>query len=331
MIERTVSKLGLEPKVAVLLAVYQGSRFIAEQIRSIHEQTYANWVLILCDDGADDDAESSVDPFVIEGRVVRIGKGVRQRGAVRNFSGLLGWALENTDAEIFLFSDQDDVWLPRKIEAAVRRLQEMSASEPAGTPLLVHTDLVVVDEHLVTISRSLSDYQGMSDPAATDLPVLLAQNHITGCAAAFNRRLADLAYPIPEDAVWHDWWVGLLAATTGKIAYEPEPLVRYRQTGANVVGARRHSCRQEFDFGRGLKAAGARAEYYMRTSRQAHALLQRLRERVVRIDKKRRVLVYAYSTYFERPRMARLLLWVRYRFGRRGWLGKLKFVLGTIL
>lgn len=325
-----MSLIKRRPLVAILLAFYKGERFVAEQIRSIEDQTYRDWILIMCDDGVDDSATSSLDPFLIDKKVIRIGKGSRCSGLVQNFSELLGWALENTAADIFMFCDQDDVWFRQKIQVSVEKILQMGERMEGEVPLLMHADCVVVDERLGLINESLDSYQGVRKGTNLGIQTLLVQNNVTGCTAAVNRRLAELAYPVPREAVWHDWWLALIAASIGHIAYEPAPLLMYRQSGSNVLGATRYSSWQEVDLGRIFNTTYTRRQHNFAAAAQAGALLQRLRDRGVpaRLTALRQI--YFFSRYFDYSPLTRLALWMRYRYGRDGWLGKAKFVLGTL-
>jgi hypothetical protein len=100
----------------------------------------------------------------------------------------------------------------------------------------VHCDLAIVDKALQPVANSFAIYSGLY-PATAHFGVLLAQNQITGCASLINRALLTLACPLPKSLRMHDWWLALLAAAAGKVAYIPQPLVQYRQHAGNVVGA----------------------------------------------------------------------------------------------
>jgi hypothetical protein len=106
------------------------------------------------------------------------------------------------------------------------------------TPILIHTDLKVVDNNLNLINPSFRNYQNLDPNPQNLLPRLLVQNFVTGCTMMINKPLKDLIIPIPTQAIMHDWWIALTAASFGKIAYISEPTVLYRQHEQNTVGAR---------------------------------------------------------------------------------------------
>lgn len=116
-------------------------------------------------------------------------------------------------------------------------LKEFAAFK--DNPLLVFSDLTVVNEQGETVSTSFANYQGLPDPQTQPLERLLYQNVVTGCTCCFNRQLLEIACPIPKEVVMHDHWLALCASVFGHSHYIDEPLVKYRQHGKNVVGAKR--------------------------------------------------------------------------------------------
>jgi hypothetical protein len=140
-------------------------------------------------------------------------------------------------ADYLFCSDQDDVWHPDKIE---RQLATMAAAEQktrSGTPLLVHSDLTVVDDALRVIHPSFMRHQRIRHEDVAPLNTLLVQNFVTGCTCLLNRPLAEACLPLPESIIMHDWWIALCAAACGAIHYLDQPTLLYRQHGRNEVGA----------------------------------------------------------------------------------------------
>ena len=110
----------------------------------------------------------------------------------------------------------------------------------------MHTDLKVVDEHLHTIGASMWAYETI-DPSKNSLNRLLIHNTITGCTMMINRKLAQKCLPIPNGAIMHDWWIGLVASSFGKIAYIDQSTIQYRQHSKNDTGTRKYSLGYIFD------------------------------------------------------------------------------------
>lgn len=225
-----------EMQVVVVMATYNGERYIEEQIRSLQKQTYGNWKLLVRDDGSTDGTVAAVQQLAsADARIRLVQDDSGNQGAIGNFSLLMESALA-VDADYVLCSDQDDVWLPNKIETLLSGIYLMEQKYGAATPLLVHGDLVVVDEQLHTIAESFVRYAWLN-ASHPSLGNLLYRNQVTGCATLFNRSLLQLAIPIPEQAMMHDWWLALLAAAAGKVGYVPKQLLLYRQHGRNTLGA----------------------------------------------------------------------------------------------
>lgn len=223
-------------RVVIAMATYNGGRFIEEQIRSIQAQSYSDWVLYIRDDGSRDDTVQKVLQFERKDHRVKLVRDMLgNQGAIGNFSTLMKFALEES-ADYVFFADQDDVWHPEKLATMLGAMRELELTHGAQTPLLVHCDLAVVNEVLRPIADSFVKYSRLA-PTSADLGVLLCQNQVTGCACVINRTLLELACPVPHNVLMHDWWLALLASTTGKIGFVPKPLVKYRQHGENVLGA----------------------------------------------------------------------------------------------
>ena len=169
-------------------------------------------------------------------RIRRIHDEHGRLGTAGNFGELMHLALEE-GADVVFFSDQDDIWLPTKMMEQMSVLRKMEDSYGRDVPILVYSDLEVVNEQMQTIHRSFMRYQGLKHESDSPLRVLVIQNFVTGCATAVNRSLLRLAVPMPANVIMHDWWLALCAAACGRLTYLPQALVRYRQHDANQFGA----------------------------------------------------------------------------------------------
>ncbi|EGL16410.1 hypothetical protein HMPREF9413_1693 [Paenibacillus sp. HGF7] len=158
-----------------------------------------------------------------------------------SFNRLLEVALENKNIKYFMFADQDDIWLVDKIEISLSTLKK--EEENSGQlPLLVHTDLTVVDQKLEVIGLSFFEYQKLN-PKKVMFNNLLMQNVITGCTVIINRELAKVCFPISSSAIMHDWWIGLTASVFGKVVYLNRTTILYRQHSGNSIGAKKYDIR----------------------------------------------------------------------------------------
>jgi rhamnosyltransferase len=199
-------------------------------------------------------------------------------GVIGNFGALLQHA-HRSGAEYVFSSDQDDVWQPTKLSRSLDLMARLEAEHGRDTPLLVHSDLAVVDQALRPLHPSFLRYQGIQNEEADPLEVLLVQNYVTGCASLLNRPLLALALPIPACCIMHDWWIAQCAAARGAIGFIPDPTILYRQHGANQIGATGSLGNLNVLNARGRKRFVRSWNTAVQTVWQARALLERLRER----------------------------------------------------
>lgn len=292
--------------IDILLATCNGASYLAPQLDSLLSQSRGDWRLLVRDDCSQDDTPSILARYRdrFPERIVILPSSGERLGAAANFAELLAM----TDGDYLMFCDQDDVWLPDKIERSLEVMVEMERCYGREAPLLVHTDLTVVDQDLAPISPSLWRFQHCDPVGGTALNRLLIQNTVTGCTALINRPLRELALPLPSETIMHDWWLALVAAAFGHIAHVQEPTVLYRQHGANDIGAigftlgdvlRRISTLREGDvvMGRLYCQAGAFLERYreLLTSEQTKLLEAfATMEQVGAVERRRRILKYRF-------------------------------------
>lgn len=229
-----------EETISCVLCTYCGERYIEEQLDSIASQTLSPSEIIVCDDRSDDNTLAYVREFAVKnsGIAVRIHKNKKQLGPVKNFEQ----GLRLATGKYIAFSDQDDVWKPYKLEKSVARIKELENEYGENTPVLVHTDLEVVDEGLHQIAASLFHHQGIYHVQGrhAQINTLLAQNFATGCTEVMNQSLKRAMLPFPEHVIMHDYWAALVAACTGAIGYVGDQSIKYRQHGDNTVGASKY-------------------------------------------------------------------------------------------
>lgn len=243
MQDQSSSSIITKPKVAVLLSLYNGEKYLEEQLASLLSQTYQNFIVVVRDDGSTDNslkivesaAESVPDKFHL------VPKDSVNRGARDSFAFLIHYVLDNKsllglDYAYMMFCDQDDIWFNSKIEVQARAMFKAEEGK-FSVPVLVHSDLEVVSEQAKTIAPSLIRYQGL-EIERNQFPNLVISNLVTGCTAMINESLAKKSLPIHGDAIMHDWWLALIASAFGSLIYLDEPLIFYRQHGNNTIGAK---------------------------------------------------------------------------------------------
>ncbi|WPD22691.1 MAG: glycosyltransferase family 2 protein [Candidatus Electrothrix scaldis] len=222
----------MQPIVTILLATYNGGAYLEAQLDSLLKQSYKNIIIIARDDGSSDNTVEILNQY----KVLCL-EANESLGAKRSFSTLLAYAMQHTTSDYFMFCDQDDVWNADKVELTLAAMQE---HEGVNIPTLVHTDVSVVDETLQPIATSLWQFEYIN-PHLNSLNRLLMHNTITGCTAMINRALAQKALPVANEAIMHDWWLGLAASQFGTIVPLQKQTLLYRQHQNNDTGAKAYT------------------------------------------------------------------------------------------
>lgn len=233
--------------IEILLATYNGERFLPEQIESILAQSYRDFKISASDDDSEDYTLEILRGYEnAPGNKMKVTVS-SSRSARENFYNLL----DNADADYICLSDQDDYWETDKLEKSLNAMKIFEDEYGSDIPILIHSDLEITDENLVHKGR-MSDVNGIKSflknavkipdnknlykiNNTKNLSRLLVENNITGNTVIFNQALLKL-YKRPEISFMHDWWLGILAYTFGRVGYIDEELVKYRQHGENVIG-----------------------------------------------------------------------------------------------
>lgn len=232
--------MGRALSISVVLCTHNGAAYIREQVESVLRENPSE--LVLGDDASSDDTVAIVEELVAAHR----GAGGATELVVRRHDPALGVVANFADAlahargELIALSDQDDVWH----EGKLARLAALFDADPALE--LVHTDARLVDAAGATTGLTLlqaleatpGERAGLErgDAFAT----LLRRNLVTGATVMLRRRVLDAAAPFPDTWV-HDEWLAMIASALGTLRLLSEPLIDYRQHGANQIGARRPS------------------------------------------------------------------------------------------
>ncbi|ABV37599.1 glycosyltransferase-like protein [Shewanella sediminis HAW-EB3] len=223
-------------EILILMATFNGAKFIQEQVESIQNQTLTRWTLVIRDDGSTDETITLLKDYIEKDkRIYLLKDSLGATGSAQgNFCCLLDFA-QKTSSEYIFFSDQDDVWLSNKLESFISEAKRLSACN--SSPLLVHSDLRIVDQNLKLIAPSFVSSVRLSPLKNNTVKSFAFQNSVTGCACMINRALLNKVTPAPKSVLMHDWWLALVASSVGTITFMPEVTVKYRQHTGNAVGA----------------------------------------------------------------------------------------------
>lgn len=223
----------------ILLSTYNGERFLREQLDSILAQSYTDWRLFIRDDGSTDGTKAILDSYAKADKRINLLYDNDNIGACRSFERLLTLYGE---ADYYAFCDQDDVWLPHKLALSIDAMQSREASLGKHTPIIVHTDLKVVDEQLQELAPSFWAYGGIHPEILdSNIHFLAICNSVTGCAMLMNNAARQGVLPFPPHVFMHDAWMGIrVLERGGAVVPVHTPTILYRQHGENVCGAQRY-------------------------------------------------------------------------------------------
>ncbi|MBC3929281.1 glycosyltransferase family 2 protein [Undibacterium sp. CY21W] len=225
------------PTIDIALASYNGEKYISAQIDSIFANDVsavgASLGKLIVSDNVSTDATAKIVRNICNTHTQVQLHINHQRGVIHNFNH----ALAHTDAAYVMLADQDDVWHNNKIVLSFQKMQELERQFGTEVPLLVLTDLAVTDHQLNVISPSFFAYQKI-DPVGYVRPEsMFLYNVAPGCTMMLNRRLLEMATPVPDGAVMHDWWLMLVAGVFGHIGHVGQATMFYRQHDNNQIGA----------------------------------------------------------------------------------------------
>lgn len=306
--------------VDILMATYNGERFVADQIRSLLEQEYPHIHIFIRDDGSTDGTLSILEEFAgrYPEKITLIQDGRKNLGATQNFAALM----EHSTASYICFSDQDDIWMKDKVQWMMGIMEKTEKKHP-GVPVYVFSDLSVADAEMNITHRSLNQKDGLS-PRRIATHQLLMQNVPYGCATMINRELLLKSLPIPQEALLHDHWMALVASLFGKIAYIDEPLVLHRIHDNNASRAGSVH-RKEIDQKLASKINNKNFHNYLfKQVAQAEALLKRYEPE---LSLKQVETLQSFMALKTTKGIERKKLIIKNRFFKNSWTNTLKLIL----
>lgn len=203
--------------ISVCMATYNGEKYIKDQVQSILAQLSSEDELIISDDLSTDRTLEIIKEFNDERIKIFIHE--KEHGFVKNFEN----ALLKAKGDFIFLSDQDDLWLPNKVQTTLMFLKEND---------FVFSDCITVDENDNIISQSrVKDYN-----IKTGFWRLMVKTRYLGCCMAFNKKVLDAVLPFPNNSylMEHDLWIAAISEAYYKTAIIQEPLIQYRRHSTNA-------------------------------------------------------------------------------------------------
>ncbi|MCR5202700.1 MAG: glycosyltransferase family 2 protein [Lachnospiraceae bacterium] len=233
-------------KYTILLATYNGEKYIKEFLDSLKNQSYTNWDLVVFDDESTDETVNIINEFKknVSNEITVKVNNPGTKSAKKNFIELLKYAAKEDSIEYVFTADQDDYWHEDKISEFDKFIDKLisktSEEEVLSKPILIHSDLRVVDEKLETIAESMFEYANLYKNIG--LRKLIVQNNVTGCAMLVNKALLKGIYEAlnkdSDKIIMHDYFLAIYAKVFGEMYFIDKALVSYRQHSDNSVGAK---------------------------------------------------------------------------------------------
>jgi len=214
--------------VSIVMAVYNGQKYLESQIESILAQSYKNIELIIVDDKSIDKSIEIISNFAKKDDRVKIFKNNNNLGIVENF--LKG--LEHAAGDFFCFCDQDDYWVSDKIEVLSRLLDKDKKN------MLAYSDMEICDENLKVLHKSFQETSGILPRKGHLGEISFLRNIMPGCSMMFRKEVKELLNKMKEPIpLMHDHMAFIVSSLLGNIVYSKKQLVKYRQHNENNIGA----------------------------------------------------------------------------------------------
>ena len=220
----------MKPRILILLSTYNGERYLHQQLVSVLEQNEVDVTILIRDDGSSDRTISEILKLQENNSHIHLHKG-GNCGSACSFMELVYEVAQNySDYDNYAFCDQDDIWFPDKLHAAIEKLKEMDRRKPClylGSYQMVDSNLNKIPTSRITPSL--------------DIVSAFVSNPATGCTMVFNKNLLEaVASKRPDYIVMHDYWMYLVClAIGGEVCYDQTPYMLYRQHDHNVIGGKK--------------------------------------------------------------------------------------------
>lgn len=220
-------------KAAILLATYNGEKYLRTLLDSILNQTSSEWTLYVRDDNSKDETLSILEEYRKKtSKIVMIDDIKENLGCNGNFYHML----EVVESDYYMFCDQDDEWLPEKVDVSLRTAEETAAANP-GRPVIVHSDFSVTNDKLDIIYPSYWAHIHMTPELYYDRHMVALANPVVGASMILNKALRDISQPLPGSDMMYDSWISLVCVRNNGVIIADHGIHRkYRIHDSNVAG-----------------------------------------------------------------------------------------------
>ena len=216
--------------LSIAMACFNGEEMISMQLKSILDQTYQDFVLLICDDNSSDNTVEVIQQYMKDDSRIILYQNQYTLGYVKNFEKVISLCT----TEYIALSDQDDIWRVDKLEKEML-LMHSTEKENASLPIMIHSDLSMYSHGKKCITYpSYFHYRGYVLNESKDLGHLLGPCGVMGNTILFNCYLKERILPFPEKLENHDYWIALINELFGKRVTIHEPLVSYRIHSSNT-------------------------------------------------------------------------------------------------
>ncbi len=222
----------MEARIDILLSTYNGAKYLAALLDSVIRQTNTNWRLLVRDDGSTDGTVTILEDYIhrFPDKITWLSDSTKV-GVIRSFEQLLA----SSEADYYMFADQDDVWKDDKVEislAAIRQLEEKYPNQAA----VCYTNLELVDENMQPLHTTFWHYNRLKMPMANRWIWTCVGNPMAGCTCIMNNLAKSAVLPFPSCVPMHDWWIIAKVGKIGVVDYVPQTTILYRQHADNTCG-----------------------------------------------------------------------------------------------
>ena len=286
----------MNPEIEILMATYNGEKYVKEQIDSIIHQTYENWKLLIRDDNSTDKTLEILKEYEKKDKRIKVIEDKKGNlGFVKNFEELLICS----NKEWVMFSDQDDYWLENKIEKYVSILNS-NPKDILKKPILIHSNSFICNDNLEIIKKEFIN-SNIASKYNEDSYYFFY--FVQGSTVLINRVMIDLALPFSKNVTVHDRYLHLLAEFLGKRIFINESLIKYRQHSNNKIGAK----------GSSIISKILKKRYFHNEDRELILEIQNKYTEKLEIEKRKKIEKYLEITNDKKNRFLRFYLSIEFK------------------